>query len=70
MNSKLLEFKTYVKFKFISPVTLGVRLVGSPCLLSDVSGKKGREVAMNTGLSQQTQLKMSSCLGSDEREIA
>lgn len=70
MNSKLLEFKTHVKFKFISPVTLGVRLVGSPCLLSDVSGKKGREVAMNTGLSQQTQLKMSSCLGSDEREIA
>ena len=70
MNSKLLEFKTYVKFKFISPVTLGVRLVGSPCLLSDLSGKKGREVAMNTGLSQQTQLKMSSCLGSDEREIA
>ena len=36
MNSKLLESKTYVKFKFISPVTLGIRLVGSSCLLSDV----------------------------------
>ena len=70
MNSKLLESKTYVKFKFISPVTLGIRLVGSSCLLSDVSRKKRREVAMNTGLSQQTQLKVPSRLGSNEREIA